>query len=259
MSIVADSETIPLEVHGSREAPEAQPESAWRLIALALGCIVLAFAVAEVSALMAGMIVGLFKNAGAPMNAVNARIFGFTAGALGAASVFIVSALARGRTVGHGNRSVGLANVAIKRLPIIASLAAAIAAYTILMAFALYRTNPAWASHWYSVGLWLAVFSRVTFVIVPSLSEELFFRGWLWTGLRKHWGPLPTAAFTGVLWAAIHIDGGLLKPVILLPVALLLSAARHFGDSVRASIALHALFNLINVISPWLLRSVGLI
>ena len=96
-------------------------------------------------------------------------------------------------------------------------------------------------------------------VIAAPVAEELFFRGWLWVGLQRHWGVVPTAAFTGVVWAAIHLDGGFWKPVLLLPVALALSAARYYGQSVRAPIALHAVYNLIAIVPPWHLKWLGLI
>jgi membrane protease YdiL (CAAX protease family) len=45
----------------------------------------------------------------------------------------------------------------------------------------------------------------------------------------------------------------------VLPVAVILSVARHFGESVLASTALHILYNFIIFISPAVMNAVGLL
>ena len=37
----------------------------------------------------------------------------------------------------------------------------------------------------------------VALVIGAPVAEEVFFRGWLWAGLRQSWGVLGTSAATG--------------------------------------------------------------
>ncbi len=76
-------------------------------------------------------------------------------------------------------------------------------------------------------------------VIVAPIAEELFFRGWLWGRLRPHWRPLATGACTGVLFMLLHLTGGVLKPLFVLPTTVLLTLARHYGGSVRASLIVH--------------------
>jgi membrane protease YdiL (CAAX protease family) len=49
---------------------------------------------------------------------------------------------------------------------------------------------------------------------------------------------------TGGFWLVLHIDRGLLM-IVLLPVAVILSLAREFAGSIRAPIALHAMYNSI--------------
>jgi hypothetical protein len=49
---------------------------------------------------------------------------------------------------------------------------------------------------------------------------------------------------TGGILLAAHLANGLGSPLVLLPLAIILSAARHVGRSVRAPIAIHAMYNL---------------
>jgi membrane protease YdiL (CAAX protease family) len=89
--------------------------------------------------------------------------------------------------------------------------------------------------------------------LVAPVVEELFFRGWLWTALREIWGPVATALCTGGLFLLTHAPGGMTRLFILLPITILLSVARHRGDSVRASLTLHAVNNGIVAAEVWLL------
>lgn len=92
--------------------------------------------------------------------------------------------------------------------------------------------------------------------LVP-LSEELFFRGWLWTGLRKHWGVLPVMLATTLPWLLIHMPDGLTRPLFLLPSAILFNLARHLCGGVRASIVVHVLNNLMALGLPMLVLWLG--
>jgi membrane protease YdiL (CAAX protease family) len=76
------------------------------------------------------------------------------------------------------------------------------------------------------------------------LAEELFFRGWLWTGLRRHCGALPTGLMTAVMWLVLHLDRGIAYIVVLLLPALILTVARQVGKSVWATIPMHSIYNL---------------
>ena len=76
--------------------------------------------------------------------------------------------------------------------------------------------------------------------LIAPLCEELFFRGWLWTGLRRSWGPGRAAFVTALPWLILHAaDGGWRRVLILVPAAVLFSVARHACDSVRASLIMH--------------------
>lgn len=91
----------------------------------------------------------------------------------------------------------------------------------------------------------LAIAVRLLLIaVVAPIAEELFFRGWLWTALRRSWSVWPTALFTGGIWLALHALEGPVRVPILLPAAILLSLARHYGGSVRASLPIHVINNL---------------
>jgi len=252
------------------EAPTAPAESAGRMVAIAFGLMLLAlggafvlgfFALffAEISERLAQSAAACLPAACSKGGPSSWRALYGLAGGLGAALVLFFSALARGQTIGHGDRRAGLGDAAITRRALIAALGVAIFAYGAWLSLAYYQARPARVSEILSASPWFILISMMIVVIAAPVSEELFFRGWLWVGLQKHWGVVPTAAFTGVVWAAIHLDGGFWKPILLLPVALILSAARYFGQSVRAPIALHAIYNLIALAPPWHLRWLGLI
>ena len=85
---------------------------------------------------------------------------------------------------------------------------------------------------------WLTLYERCKDLAFDPIVEELYLRGWLWTGLRKHWTVFPTAVLTGTIWLAMHLD--FRRIITLFPVAIILSVARHFGG-VRASIFVHVL------------------
>jgi uncharacterized protein len=80
-------------------------------------------------------------------------------------------------------------------------------------------------------------------VAVAPVAEELFFRGWLWTALLRCWGVWPSALCTGGLWLAMHALDSPVRALILLPATILLSLARYYCGSVRASLLVHVANN----------------
>jgi membrane protease YdiL (CAAX protease family) len=92
-------------------------------------------------------------------------------------------------------------------------------------------------------GFALAAIHIVFLAVLAPVVEELFFRGWLWSALRKTWSPGLTMTWTTGLWLGMHFMDGSLRPLILLPTGILLALARQYGDSVRASMVLHLMNN----------------
>jgi membrane protease YdiL (CAAX protease family) len=80
-------------------------------------------------------------------------------------------------------------------------------------------------------------------VVFAPVTEELVFRGWLYTGLRFNWGVWPALLTTSVLFAAAHYEKTHLYTLAVFPVGLALCAIRECTGSVKASIFFHAINN----------------
>jgi membrane protease YdiL (CAAX protease family) len=218
----------------------------WRLIATAIGWLVLALVAGGATGWLVLQLGGFFTHPELSYVVVIA----YYAEIFVSAGVLLTAAVIQGRIVGSGNISEGLGNKPVTRLPLIACLAILIVAYPLIWHFlpatlVLHGTPPHFPRS--ILLLLLIILSRS--IIVP-IAEESLYRGWLWTGLQKNWGPLPTALLTSTLFLAFHLNPR--QIAVLLPVAIILALARHFGQSVRASITLHILYNFTTQGALWL-------
>ncbi len=80
-------------------------------------------------------------------------------------------------------------------------------------------------------------------VLVAPVLEELMFRGWLWTGLRRRWGVVATVAASVAMFALAHVSEGGAKAILVVPLALLLGVVRQISGGVRGTMVLHAINN----------------
>ena len=85
----------------------------------------------------------------------------------------------------------------------------------------------------------------VNLVILAPLAEELLFRGWIYTGLRDRFGFVLSFVVTAALFAAIHWDPHHRRILQVLPLAVALGLLRERAGSIKPTIALHAVYNLI--------------
>jgi uncharacterized protein len=84
----------------------------------------------------------------------------------------------------------------------------------------------------------------VTVVVAAPLFEEIFFRGFLFTGLQhSRLGGIGAIAFTSLVWAAIHLQYDWVGMLYVLAGGFLLGMARLRTGSVGLCILLHALMN----------------
>ena len=89
----------------------------------------------------------------------------------------------------------------------------------------------------------LVTVSLLVCVLAP-IAEELFFRGFCFTALRRTLGMLPAAALTGIIFGAIHLGGtDIVFIVPLMVFGLLLCLLYVWTDSLLPCIVLHALNN----------------
>ena len=82
-------------------------------------------------------------------------------------------------------------------------------------------------------------------VVVAPVTEELLFRGWIYTGLRFHWGLWPALLTTSALFAGAHYENTHLYALAVFPIGLALGFIRERTGSVKASILFHALNNFV--------------
>jgi CAAX protease family protein len=99
---------------------------------------------------------------------------------------------------------------------------------------------------------WPFALSGVTVVLVAPLAEETFFRGFLYKGLRRRFSVWPAALVSSFFFGLVHIYP-LLIPALFV-VGLGLALIYEYRQSLLASMAAHATFNLIGFITIALAR-----
>ena len=103
-----------------------------------------------------------------------------------------------------------------------------------------------------SAGLALFI---VLAVLVAPLLEETFFRGFVFQGFSRSWGPLAGAVVSALVFALWHQQLSVLIPIFGL--GLLLAAAFYWTRSIYTNIAFHAVFNALGIIDWWCVRTKG--
>ena len=80
-------------------------------------------------------------------------------------------------------------------------------------------------------------------VILAPLSEELLFRGWIYTALRVRFGFSAALWASAVLFALAHWESTHLYAVVILPIGLVLGYLRERTGSARATTLFHMIYN----------------
>ena len=86
----------------------------------------------------------------------------------------------------------------------------------------------------------------VTYALVVlwvPLTEEIFFRGFIFPGLAGAMGALKAGIVTAILFALVHGDPGVIVPIFV--TGLVLAWLYHRTGSIWSSVAAHALQNLL--------------
>ncbi|HXF56618.1 MAG TPA: CPBP family intramembrane glutamic endopeptidase [Actinomycetota bacterium] len=96
----------------------------------------------------------------------------------------------------------------------------------------------------------LALFAPVVILLAP-LGEELYFRGFLYRGLRRRYGTWPSALVSGALFGVVHFGG--LAFLLIIPSLVLvgvgLALLFEWRRSILAPMAAHAVFNALGYLA----------
>lgn len=109
-----------------------------------------------------------------------------------------------------------------------------------------------WMTETYQTAKYLPLF-WITLVVAAPLVEELFFRGFLFEGLRDSWmGSTGAILVTSIAWAAIHMQYEMFQMVMIGTLGVLLGIAKVKTRSLYIPIAMHSFNNLIAMVATYL-------
>ncbi len=237
--------------------PRSSPtpgETPARLLWLALAWVAASLLPALLATLLAGIVVGIHNGFVSVRHGtawtVGSNTYGLVA--LAAAQLGLVWAAGRrARVVGGGSRAAGFGDGPLRRPWLLGGLAGlhvvVVTVWVVLLTRLLAGSAPAAPSVLRAAtapDVVAMLSADVLLVVLAPLWEELFFRGWLWTGLRRHWPVRRVMAVTSVFWLLVHLPDGLTRPLFLIPAAVMFAVARQLCG-LRASLMLHALNNLL--------------
>jgi CAAX protease family protein len=80
-------------------------------------------------------------------------------------------------------------------------------------------------------------------VVLAPLTEELLFRGWIYTSLRAGFGLWTALLVTAAVFAGAHYESTHIYALVVFPIGLALGAMRETTGSLKASISFHAFYN----------------
>jgi membrane protease YdiL (CAAX protease family) len=87
-------------------------------------------------------------------------------------------------------------------------------------------------------------------VAVAPVVEEVFFRGFVFSGLTRRWGPVWGVVASSSLWGAAHLGNSgylyVVPPIVM--IGAMFAWGYHYSKSILPSIGAHFLFNLLQVI-----------
>lgn len=165
--------------------------------------------------------------------------------------------LAPGKATAPARRGAirtGLGDRALGSPAALAGLAVMVMAYAVLLSYLQFRRSDDFFGAVFRADTGWRLTAFLVFGLLAPLAEEMLFRGWLWTGLRRSWPGFACTVATGLIWILTHFAEGPVKMAILAPVALLLGLARQSSASWRGPLLLHLALNIASLVAPFLLR-----
>jgi membrane protease YdiL (CAAX protease family) len=90
-------------------------------------------------------------------------------------------------------------------------------------------------------------------VVVAPIFEEIFFRGFLFQGIRySRLGPIGAVGITSFIWAVIHLQYGIYGIATVFVLGLLFGIARIKTDSIHLLMVMHSLVGLVATLETML-------
>jgi membrane protease YdiL (CAAX protease family) len=237
-------------VQAAAPLPVKPAERPLRLFGYALGWLTLGVACGVLAYIIAALIAVLYtRMTGIPID-ISGLAMATLYGGIGMEAVMLVASWRRAKYVGDGDRATGLGWKPIRMVWLLLLLAVILVVY----GFGWLVWDPKrvpnggdFGQDFSAAGTAMRISMNVLAVVLAPLGEELFFRGWLTTGLLRYWAPHHVVLVTALSWAALHLG----EMGVAVPNGLIFGAARYFCGSVRAPIALHMLNNLISTGLYW--------
>ncbi len=222
--------------------PEAPPPASWRPIE-----VLPVFVIAIVVALLASVPLAAIQDRRAPLFVATSLIGELAFGATVLAWVHLVdhgplAALGRPR---HPWKDVGTGVLAGAMLTVVAIISSLV---VIAVATAILGHRPAQPDQIpdYVSGVAFAL-SGLVVVFAAPFGEELLFRGFFYKSLRRRWSVWPSVLLSSAGFALLHGQPVLIFAI--LPVGIGLALVYEWRQSILASMAAHATFNLIGFIT----------
>lgn len=86
--------------------------------------------------------------------------------------------------------------------------------------------------------------------VVAPAAEEVFFRGYLYAGLRQRWGVVAAVVLSSLLFSAAHATPGVLPPIFIMGAVFAL--IYEYADSLWPCVALHGAMNTVAFVAAYL-------
>jgi len=106
-----------------------------------------------------------------------------------------------------------------------------------------YPQSDAWLSM--PKDLTAAIALSVLAVVFAPVVEELIFRGWIFTQLRRHFSFATALLASSIVFAGLHYESTHLYALVVFPVGLALGAIRELTGSIKPTIVFHAFNNFL--------------
>lgn len=92
-------------------------------------------------------------------------------------------------------------------------------------------------------------------IIVAPLVEEIFFRGFLFTGLRERYGWIAAALISAALFAAVHLQPITMPSIFLL--GLVFAYLYQRTESIWPAVIIHFFTNTLGLAAAYLISQIG--